>query len=87
MENVYIETTVVSLLAANPSRDLARAGQQQTTPDWWQQTLTAFHCVTTDETLVEAARGDTEQARLRLGRPFWVGAPDGLHPIRGMALT
>ena len=66
MEIVYIETTVVSLLVADPSRDLATAGQQQTTRDWWQRRRTAFHCVTSDETLAEAARGDTEQARRRL---------------------
>ena len=66
MEIVYIETTVVSLLVADPSRDLATAGQQQTTRDWWQRRRTAFYCVTSDETLAEAARGDPEQARLRL---------------------
>ncbi len=66
MEIVYIETTVVSLLVANPSRDLATAGQQQTTRDWWQRRRTAFQCVTSDQTLAEVARGDTEQARLRL---------------------
>lgn len=44
MEIVYIETTVVGLLVANPSRDLATAGQQQTTRDWWQRRRTAFQC-------------------------------------------
>jgi hypothetical protein len=66
MEIVYIETTVVSLLVANPSRDLATAGQQQTTRDWWQRRRTAFQCVTSDQTLAEVSRGDAEQARLRL---------------------
>jgi hypothetical protein len=36
MEVVYLETSFISLLVANPSRDLATAGQQQTTRDWWQ---------------------------------------------------
>jgi hypothetical protein len=66
MESVYIETTIVSLLVANTSRDLVTAGQQQTTRDWWRRRRAAFHCVTSDETLAEAARGDSEQARLRL---------------------
>jgi hypothetical protein len=66
MEIVYIETTVVSLLVANPSRDLATAGQQQTTRDWWQLRRGAFQCVTSDETLAEAARGDSGQAIQRL---------------------
>ena len=66
MEIVYIETTVVSLLVANPSRDLATAARQQATRDWWKLRRNLFHCVTSDETLTEAARGDAVQARLRL---------------------
>ena len=66
MEIVYIETTVVSLLVADPSRDLATAGQQQTTRDWWHLRRQAFQCVISDQTLAEVARGDTEQAQLRL---------------------
>jgi hypothetical protein len=62
----YIETSVVSLLAANPSRDLVTAGHQQATRDWWRQRRPSFHCVTSDETLVECARGDAAQARMRL---------------------
>jgi hypothetical protein len=67
MEIVYIETTVVSLLVANPSRDVLIAGQQQATRDWWQLRLAGFECITSDETRAEAARGDAEQVRLRLG--------------------
>jgi len=66
MEIVYIETTVVSLLVANLSQDLVTAGQQQATPDWWNQRRAFFRCITSDETLAESARGDVEQARLRL---------------------
>ena len=32
---VYIETTIVSYLAAWPSRDLIRAAHQQLTKEWW----------------------------------------------------
>lgn len=32
---VYIETTVVSYLAARPSRDLIIASHQQITHEWW----------------------------------------------------
>jgi len=66
MEIVYIETSVVSLLVANPSRDLVTAARQQATRDWWNLRRAAFQCVTSDQTLVEAARGYAEQARLRL---------------------
>ena len=66
MEIVYIETSVVSLLVANPSRDLLTAGHQQATRDWWNRRRGFFQCVTSDETLAESARGDAGQARLRL---------------------
>lgn len=66
MEIVYIETSVVSLLVANPNRDLVTAAQQQATRDWWHLRRGSFQCVTSDETLAEAVRGDAEQARQRL---------------------
>ena len=66
MEIVYIETTIVGYLVANPSRDVVTAGQQQATRNWWDLRRDLFQCVTSDETLAEAARGDAEQGRLRL---------------------
>ena len=66
METVYIETTIVSYLVADPSRDVVTAGLQQATRDWWQRRRMEFHCVTSAETLAEGARGDVEQARRRL---------------------
>ena len=64
-EIVYIETSFVSLLVADPSRDVTVAGNQQITRDWWRWRRSAFACVTSDATLVEAARGDARQALLR----------------------
>jgi hypothetical protein len=66
METVYIETTIVSYLVANPHRDPILAAHQQLTRQWWQDPRSAFHCLVSDETLAEAARGDTELAQLRL---------------------
>jgi hypothetical protein len=66
METVYVETSIVSYLVAEPSRDLITAAHQQATRDWWNDRRGSFHCVTSDETLAEAARGDSEQAALRL---------------------
>jgi hypothetical protein len=66
METVYIETTVVSYLVANPSREAVLAAHQQLTRQWWQYQRAAYQCLVSDETLAEAARGDAEQARLRL---------------------
>ncbi|MCF7731863.1 MAG: type II toxin-antitoxin system VapC family toxin [Akkermansiaceae bacterium] len=65
-EIVYIETSFVSLLVGDPSRDVSVAGNQQVTRDWWQWRRPAFACITSDETLMEASRGNSRQVRLRL---------------------
>ena len=65
-EIVYIETSFVSLLVSGTSRDLTVAGNQQVTRDWWERRRGDFECVTSQETLVEAARGDAKLAGLRL---------------------
>jgi len=66
METVYSETTIISYLVANQSRDLITAGQQQVTHDWWTRRRSSFYCVVSEETLAEAARGNPEQAARRL---------------------
>lgn len=65
METVYIETTVVSYLVANPSRDSILAAHQQLTRQWWQDEKQRYHCVTSREVLREASLGDTEMSRRR----------------------
>jgi len=60
METIYIETTVVSYLVANPSRDAILAAHQQLTRQWWQDERQRYKCVTSEEVLREAALGDTE---------------------------
>ena len=66
METVYIETTVVSLLVARPSRDPIIAAHQQITRRWWQERRLRFDCVTSEEVVREASQGDPEMSRLRL---------------------
>lgn len=65
-EIVYIETSFVSLLVADSSRDVSIAGNQQVTRDWWLLRREFFVCVTSDETLREASLGNEQQARPRL---------------------
>jgi hypothetical protein len=36
---VYIETSVISYLAAQTSRDLVVAAHRQLTAEWWEQAL------------------------------------------------
>jgi hypothetical protein len=39
---VYLETTVISYLAARPSRDLRVAAHQEATCDWWTRKRETF---------------------------------------------
>jgi hypothetical protein len=66
METVYIETSIVSYLVADPSRDLVTAANQRVTQDWWAQRKEGFACVISQEVIAEASRGDPEQVRRRL---------------------
>lgn len=65
METVYLETTFISLLVADPSRDLITAANQQATRDWWSRRREEFACIASDEVVREAGRGNREQARRR----------------------
>ena len=62
---VYVETSVVSYLAANLSRDVVVAGHQRTTLEWWQQ-RDRFHLVVSQLVLDEAGAGHPPLAQARL---------------------
>jgi hypothetical protein len=66
METIYIETTVVSYLVANPSRDSILAAHQQLTRQWWQDERQRYQCVTSAEVLREARLGDVEMSQQRV---------------------
>ena len=63
---VYIETTVISYLTAWPSRDVIRAGEQQTTREWWNTQRVRFELFTSQVVIVECAAGDPVAATDRL---------------------
>jgi hypothetical protein len=65
METIYIETTVVSYLVANPGQDAILAAHQQLTRQWWQDERQRYQCVTSREVLREAGMGDAEMSRRR----------------------
>jgi hypothetical protein len=75
METVYLETSFMSMLVANPSRDLVTAANQQSTRDWWRLRRGEFVCVASFEVMREASFGDPEEVRKRLealrGWPCW----------------
>jgi predicted nucleic acid-binding protein len=62
---VYIETTVISYLAALPSRDVVVAGHQQMTRAWWNH-RGRFELFVSQAVVEEASRGDADAAARRL---------------------
>jgi predicted nucleic acid-binding protein len=63
---VYLETSVISYLAARPSRDLITAGHQQTTHEWWATERANFSVYASPLVLREASAGDIAAASARL---------------------
>jgi hypothetical protein len=66
METVYLETTFISYLVSEPSRDLIVAGHQQITREWWARGRNLFACFVSQEVWDEAAAGDPGQMAKRL---------------------
>ena len=61
---VYLETSVVSYLAARPSRDLIVAAHQQITSVWWEKQRPHFDFLVSPFVVDEVRQGDpTEAAR------------------------
>lgn len=65
MAKVYLETTIVSYLAAQPSRDLIVAANQQITKDWWARRRAEFELVIS-RLVVQESGGDQDAAARRL---------------------
>ena len=63
---VYIETSVISYLAARPSRDVVVAAYQEVTREWWRSAPGRFHLVASALVVSEAQAGDADAARARL---------------------
>jgi hypothetical protein len=64
-ERVYIETSIISYLAAHPSRDLIVAARQQITHEWWNRRRLEFEVYVSEIVVAEAAAGDADAARRR----------------------
>lgn len=81
MRRVNLETSVVSYLAARPSRDVVVSAHQQLTREWWDR-RSEFDLFVSDPVLEEARRGDREAAQRRLvllkGIPVLTAHPDAL---------
>lgn len=65
-ERVYIETTFVSYLTAQPNRDVVIAGHQQITREWWDSRRMQFELCVSQLVFDEAGAGDARAAQERL---------------------
>ena len=65
MKSIYLESSVVSYLAARPSRDLVVAGNQQVTRDWWETRRGECDLFVSDVVVAECAAGDPTAASER----------------------
>ncbi len=63
--SVYLETSVISYLAARPSRDVITAAHQEITRVWWGTRRGAFALFISEVVLDEIRRGDPEAAHRR----------------------
>jgi len=64
--SVYLETTVVSYLAAGPSANATTALRQAVTRRWWEQERHKYDLFVSEAVENECRRGDPLQARKRL---------------------
>ncbi|MHB1687706.1 MAG: type II toxin-antitoxin system VapC family toxin [Ignavibacteriaceae bacterium] len=65
-QSVYLETTIVSYLAAKPSRDIVVYAHQQITQEWWENARTKLDCYIFPFVIQESERGDDEAVKRRL---------------------
>ena len=62
---IYLETSVISYLAAPPSRDLLTAAHQQVTHLWWHSRRSSFELFVSQLVLDECLAGDPDAAAKR----------------------
>ena len=66
-QRVYLETTVISYLAARTSRDVIIKAHQEVTRTWWLKRRKDFELMVSDVVQEEIGRGDKTAAAERLG--------------------
>jgi len=81
----YLETSIVSYLAARPSRDLITAAHQQVTHAWWEVRRPEFEIVISQLVLDEAAAGDPDVAKKRLALLYGVAVLAIDHQVEELA--
>lgn len=63
---IYIETSIISYMAAKPSPDLMTAACQQITTQWWEGSRKLYNVVTSALVVTESRQGNKRTAKRRL---------------------
>ena len=66
LPSVYVETSLLSYLAARPSSNLIVAGQQELSRQWWEHRASRYRLFVSELVIDESARGNPDAARRRL---------------------
>jgi hypothetical protein len=86
--SVYVETSIISYLAARPSRDLIVAARQQLTDTWWRNRRPMFDLYVSQMVLDEILAGDPDaadrRAALVAGIPLLDIVPDVAEPAAAL---
>ena len=62
---VYVESSVISYLAAKPSNDLVASARQSITTEWWENQSPAFVLCVSDLVVQEISAGHADAAQRR----------------------
>jgi hypothetical protein len=73
-QQIYIETSVISLYTARMTNDLIKAARLKLTHEWWDTILPKYECVISPYVLQEIRGGDKAAAEKRItaAKPFGV---------------
>jgi predicted nucleic acid-binding protein len=63
--SIYLETTILSYLAARPSRDIIIQAHQQITWDWWESQKDNYDLYISEMVIQEIMDGDSEAVKKR----------------------
>ena len=63
---IYVETTVISYLAARPARDVVSLARQEMSREFWMWAPTVYELCCSELTIDEVSKGDEAAAKRRL---------------------
>ena len=65
-KKIYVETSIISYLAARPSASIQDAARQLSTHEWWENESRRYDLYVSQAVWKEASRGDADAAARRM---------------------